>query len=71
MHHDEADEVLNCMDCDAEVTPGADRDFEFGGGGVLCWACAVDRGGTYDEDLCRWVEAPDVTDLEALGYELE
>ena len=39
--------------------------FGLGAGVVLCFACAVSRGGSYDEADDRWVSEPDTSGLEA------
>jgi hypothetical protein len=69
MHREEADLLVTCLDCGAELAPGSDRDFEFGTAGTLCWACAERRGGTYDEHESRWSESPDVADLASVAHE--
>ena len=53
----------NCMICGVELDPAADRAFLFGETGVLCFDCAIERGGEYDSEQDRWVKAPDVGDL--------
>lgn len=71
MHRDESDQLQSCIDCGAELTPGADRDYEYGPSGILCQACAERRGGRYDEGQSRWVDAPDLSGLADAGYEIE
>lgn len=63
MHRSETSELTTCADCGAEMTPGRERAYSFGEGSALCWACAVRRGGTYDEEHDRWVEPPAAGDL--------
>jgi hypothetical protein len=62
MHRSETRELKICADCGAETYPGRERAYAFGAA-VLCWACALRRGGTYDEVHDRWVEAPATGDL--------
>jgi hypothetical protein len=52
-----------CMDCGEDVGLEDSHAFEWGGGGALCWTCALKRGGVYDEKYDRWVVAPKVEDL--------
>ena len=62
MHRDEAEQIGSCADCNAPTTPG-DRGYAFGTTGLLCWECAVRRGGSYEADEDRWTRSPDVADL--------
>ena len=59
MHRSEADELESCSDCGVEVQVARDRAYAFGGG-ALCYACAMRRGGIYDELHDVWTSAPDV-----------
>ena len=52
-----------CSDCGSPVEAGRDRGFSFGSDGVLCWACALRRGGSYDARRERWTRPPRVDDL--------
>jgi hypothetical protein len=54
---------LPCAACGASVMEGASRGFALGGPNVLCWECAVRRGGRYDARQDRWTVSPDVSDL--------
>jgi len=63
MHRSDAREFATCADCGAEIAPGRERAYSFGEESALCWACAVRHGGTYDEELDRWVELPTAGDL--------
>lgn len=71
MHREEADRLLTCLDCGAELVPGTDRDYEFGTTGVVCSACAERRGGRYDENRSSWVEIPDVRDLARAADDID
>lgn len=62
MDRDEIADLLVCRGCGAEIS-SLDRSFVFGEDEALCYACAVDRGGVYDERLDAWEQAPSVTDL--------
>jgi hypothetical protein len=60
------DETLAvCADCGTEVEPDGDRGFRVGDRAALCFECAVERGGTYDETEERWLEPPDLEGLDA------
>lgn len=63
MHRSELEDATPCAACDAMVEPGAARGYGFGSDAVLCWQCAVDRGGSYDAEQERWVSPPRVDDL--------
>ena len=63
MHRSEARDIQRCWGCGAEVSEGADRVFTFGPDGILCFACASERGGVYDERHDHWDEAPNVGGL--------
>ncbi len=66
MHRSEEALHETCASCGAEVL-STERPFAFetcdGEPAVLCYACAVARGGSYEEPHDRWVRAPDVVDL--------
>lgn len=63
MHRSETEELVPCSDCGAEVSIAGARAFTFGSAGVLCWDCAVRRGGSYDAQHERWSTAPRTGDL--------
>jgi hypothetical protein len=62
MHRSETRQLSTCADCGAEVDLGRERAYAFDER-TLCWSCAIGRGGSYDEELDRWVEAPGMQDL--------
>jgi hypothetical protein len=64
MHRSEAEELVVCKECGAEVAI-TDRVFLFDDDVALCYGCSVARGGVYDERHDQWESAPDVTDLLA------
>ena len=55
-------DIATCADCGSVVSqfesycPLSNDD-------VLCWDCAIRRGGTYDVVQGRWSVMPDVTGL--------
>ncbi|HEY8122323.1 MAG TPA: DUF4136 domain-containing protein [Myxococcota bacterium] len=63
MHRSEARELELCTACGAEVHAARDRTYALDAERVLCFACAVRRGGAYDEQHDLWRAAPDLTDL--------
>ena len=64
MHRSEAQDLIDCSSCGAEVSLGADRVFVLSEDTALCFACAVKRGGLYDEAHDTWKRAPDLKGLE-------
>jgi hypothetical protein len=63
MRRSETAGQADCSECGASVSSGRSREFEFGESLVLCFDCAVRRGGRYDEALDRWSEAPAIGDF--------
>jgi len=63
VHRSESNTLVSCLDCGAELRPGPDRGYTFGADGVLCFDCALRRGGRYDELRERWSEDPRIDDL--------
>lgn len=51
-----------CADCGADLESG-ERAFAVSDDSVICYACAVRRGGAYDELHDRWSPAPMTDDL--------
>jgi hypothetical protein len=58
---DEAGEV--CLSCGMPVEAGLERAYAYGPSGVVCHACARQRGGVYDAARDCWSVEPDVADL--------
>ena len=63
MHRSETRELTTCAACGGEIAPGRDRVYAFEPEGALCMACAIARGGRYDEAHDRWTRPPDTSDL--------
>ncbi len=63
MHRSELEDSTACAACGALVGPGSARSYGFATDALLCWQCAVDRGGSYDAERERWVSPPRVADL--------
>lgn len=62
MHRSEI-ESTPCAVCGASVDAGESRAYAFGTQAVLCFECAIGRGGSYDADTEQWVAVPRVSDL--------
>jgi len=58
MHRSETRELTVCADCGAEISASRERSYPFGEDAVLCWTCAIRRGGTSDEQHDRWIDPP-------------
>jgi len=63
MHREEEEREAPCAECGAVVVVAVDRGFAFGEAGVLCFECALKRGGRFDADEERWTVDPRVSDL--------
>lgn len=61
---DEETESSACADCGALVDLAGARTFAFGEQSLLCWSCAIRRGGRYDAGREEWTTEPRVTDLD-------
>ena len=62
--YDEREEDLGaCADCETPLNAEGERIYAVAGDVLLCVACAVRRGGRYDESEDRWVTPPNVDDL--------
>jgi hypothetical protein len=65
MHRSEGAELVPCADCGAEIASGRDRSYACDDERELCFACALRRGGVYDEGHDAWSRPPVVADLIA------
>jgi hypothetical protein len=63
MHQSEWNELAQCSECGAELSPNVDRGFAFAEQSVLCFDCAVRRGAQWDALHERWSRDPDLTGL--------
>jgi hypothetical protein len=63
MHRSEAAELVHCLDCGEEISLALDRAFACEDDAGICFACAIKRGGIYDETHDTWTHAPDITGL--------
>ena len=64
MHLSETSDLFACSDCGTSVESGRDREFEFAGALVLCFECALRRGGRFDEARDVWSQAPTIDDID-------
>lgn len=62
-HDTREDAVGSCADCEQDVGLEDSHAFTLPDGGLLCWACALIRGGVYDDKYDRWVVSPAAEDL--------
>ncbi len=62
----QAEQEQRCAACGVHITTSGNRVFEFGEQSVLCYECAVSRGGVHEEDYDRWTSPPTVGDLLAI-----
>jgi hypothetical protein len=63
MHREEADDLDECVDCRAVISPSVGRSFTFGDDVVLCFDCSLKRGGKYDPERELWHVPPNVSGL--------
>jgi hypothetical protein len=66
MHRSESRELASCLACGAEVVPGRDRAFALSPDRFLCFSCATQRGGSWDELHDHWTAEPETRDLPPL-----
>jgi hypothetical protein len=63
MHRSEAREGVACAACGTVVDLVGGNAYAYGSESALCFDCAVERGGRFDAQQDRWVEAPGLADL--------
>lgn len=63
MHLSEARQLDTCAECGAELHASRDRAYAVDSERMLCFACAVRRGGSYDEFHDIWRAPPDLSGL--------
>lgn len=59
----ELGELVDCALCGSGVTLWRDRSYAFGEHAVLCFECAVCRGGVFDEAARSWQQVPSLSGL--------
>lgn len=62
MKTEPGDAIDVCKGCGDPLDVLNER-YAYGGHSVLCWNCAVERGGIYDGEHECWVNEPDVQDV--------
>jgi hypothetical protein len=70
MDIEEAEQTSVCIACGKSIDASTARAFAYGEGDLLCWSCALERGGVFDEDREDWVRPPDLKglpDIRATG----
>jgi hypothetical protein len=65
MHRSETRNLGCCSDCGTETQASTERAYSFGTRGLLCFECAIRRGGRYDETHDHWSNDPRIDDLGA------
>lgn len=63
MSWDDEEGRVGCTNCGRGVSESEGEAYAFGTQSLLCFECAVARGGRYDEGGRRWTVAPRVEDL--------
>ncbi len=63
MHREELEEEVVCASCGTLFSIAEERGFGFGEDLALCFDCATQRGGVYDEETDRWTTEPNVADI--------
>lgn len=62
------DASVACADCGEPLDdPALERAYSFADDQVLCYLCAVARGGAYDEQDDSWVAVPSLEGLFPSG----
>ena len=63
MHRSETRELIQCAVCRAEIRASLDRAYVITSRTALCFDCALERGGRYDEGRDLWSTLPRADDL--------
>lgn len=63
MHEQEWNDLTQCVACNAAIAAATDRAFAISNDDYLCFGCATERGGIFDEELERWSVPPETSDL--------
>jgi hypothetical protein len=58
MHREDWDDLLDCSACGDVVSVTTDRVYMLDENSCLCFRCATERGGSFDEDQDRWARSP-------------
>ena len=63
MRRSQHEDVLPCVGCGVETAVAVERGFAINAETVICFECAVQRGGRWDEERALWSSEPDVVGL--------
>jgi hypothetical protein len=63
MEEAELEELESCYDCRAVLSRSGEASYLVNDDLVLCFECAVRRGGLYDSRHDDWTVPPNVADL--------
>lgn len=63
MHRSETRDFVQCAVCRAEIRPSTDRAYVVTSRTALCFDCALERGGRYDEARDVWSTLPRADDI--------
>jgi hypothetical protein len=63
MDPEEAEQLDQCVECSSLIASGVAPMFALGDELVLCFDCAIRRGGQYDVARDRWSVYPSVDGL--------
>ena len=63
MGRNAAEAILECVDCRGAIDRAPGRGYRHAGDWGLCFACALERGGQYDENEDCWLVPPDIDSL--------
>jgi hypothetical protein len=66
MHRSEADSLIHCSECGSEISLNLDRTYAVTEDEGMCFACAIQRGGVYDELHDSWTQPPTLSSLAPL-----
>lgn len=67
MHREEWDDLLDCNACGEVVSVTTDRVYMIDEERCLCFDCATERGGSFDEAEDRWVRSPQLSEEFAVA----
>ncbi len=66
MRRSDNESVFPCADCGAETAAALERGFAIDTETVICFDCAMQRGGHWDEERALWSREPDILGLVPL-----
>lgn len=60
-----------CICCFSKLEPTGKRDYQLTAFETMCYRCACQRGGVYDDCEKRWTTLPNTSDLAWLDQRFE